>query len=143
MQRLDPTSYGEPLVQKSTATVDLIARLRSSIDGVVITPDDSRYDDVRTVVMGNFDGRPAAVVRPADDADVARIVSIVADSGAPLAGRNGGPSSPGPSSPGPSSPSPSTVPGPCAATLRIISEWSGGYQAEVEIRAGSAVLARR
>jgi chitin-binding protein len=49
-----------------------------------------------------------------------------------------GPSSPGPSSPGPSSPGPSTIPGTCAATLRMISEWSGGYQAEVEVRAGAA-----
>ncbi|HEX6338171.1 MAG TPA: FAD-binding oxidoreductase [Jiangellaceae bacterium] len=64
--------------------------MRSTIDGAVITPEDSSYDDVRTVVMGNFDGRPAAVARPADDADVARIVSLVADSGIPLAVRNGG-----------------------------------------------------
>jgi len=30
------------------------------------------------------------------------------------------------------------VPGACAATLRVISQWTGGYQAEVEVRAGSA-----
>jgi len=55
-----------------------------------------------------------------------------------------GPSSPGPSSPGPSSPGPSSaapssaIPGSCAATLRIVSQWSGGYQGEVQVRAGTA-----
>jgi FAD/FMN-containing dehydrogenase len=95
MKDLDPINYGEPSVQTSTATTDLIARLRSTVDGAVITPDDSGYDDVRTVVMGNFDGRPATVARPADDADVARIVALAADSGVPLAVRNGGHSSAG------------------------------------------------
>lgn len=77
-------------MQTSTATTDLVSRLRSTIDGAVITPDDSGYNDIRTVVMGNFDGRPAAVARPADDADVARIISLAADSGVRLAVRNGG-----------------------------------------------------
>ena len=95
MEDLDPTTYGEPSVQTSTAATDLVSRLRGTIDGAVITPDDSGYDDIRTVVMGNFDGRPAAVARPADDADVARIVSLAAESGVPLAVRNGGHSSAG------------------------------------------------
>jgi FAD/FMN-containing dehydrogenase len=77
-------------VQTSTTTTELIARLRTTIDGSVITPDDAEYDQARTVVMGNFDRRPAAVARPADDADVARIVSLAADSGVPLAVRSGG-----------------------------------------------------
>ncbi|HEU4542367.1 MAG TPA: FAD-binding oxidoreductase [Jiangellaceae bacterium] len=77
-------------MQTSTATTDLISRLRSSIDGAVITPADTDYDRVRTVFMGTFDGRPAAVARPADDADVARIITLAADSGIPLAVRNGG-----------------------------------------------------
>ena len=82
-------------MQSSTATTDLVARLRKTIDGAVITPSDAGYDDVRRVVMGNFDGRPGAVARPADDADVARIVSLAADSGVPLAVRSGGHSAAG------------------------------------------------
>ena len=77
-------------MQTSTATTDLISRLRSTIDGAVTTPDDSGYDAARVIVMGNFDGRPAAIARPADDADVARIVSLAAESGVPLAVRSGG-----------------------------------------------------
>jgi len=48
------------------------------------------------------------------------------------------PSSPAPSSPAPSSPAPSDpVPGGCTATIRVTSQWQGGYQAEVQVRAGS------
>lgn len=43
-------------------------------------------------------------------------------------------SSPSPSSPGPSSPQPG---GPCTATLRAVSTWQGGFQAEVTVRSGS------
>jgi FAD/FMN-containing dehydrogenase len=82
-------------VQTSTTTTDLITRLRGAIDGAVITPDDSDYDAARTVAMGNFDGRPAAIARPADDADVARIVSLAAESGVPPAVRSGGHSTAG------------------------------------------------
>ncbi|WP_155370150.1 lytic polysaccharide monooxygenase [Catellatospora vulcania] len=54
---------------------------------------------------------------------------------------NSGPASPSPSSPGPSpsdpapsSPAPSSpAPTGCTATLRIISQWQAGYQAEVQV----------
>ena len=64
-------------------------------------------------------------------------------------GTDPGPSSPAPSSPAPSSPAPSSaapsspapsgnpVPGGCTATFRVASQWSGGYQAEVQVTAGS------
>ncbi len=54
------------------------------------------------------------------------------------------PSSPAPSSPAPSSPAPSS-PAPsdpasagCTATVRIAGQWQGGYQAEVQVQAGSS-----
>ncbi|HWS32384.1 MAG TPA: glycoside hydrolase family 6 protein, partial [Actinoplanes sp.] len=42
-----------------------------------------------------------------------------------------------PSTPPSSSPSPSAPAGACGATLRAVSVWSGGYQGEVTVRAGS------
>jgi chitin-binding protein len=48
------------------------------------------------------------------------------------------PSTPAPSTPAPSTPAPSNpVPGGCAATIRVAGQWQGGYQAEVQVRAGA------
>ena len=53
------------------------------------------------------------------------------------------PSGPTPTSPAPTSPAPTTPPpsnpGPsgCDATIRTISQWQGGYQAEGQVRAGA------
>jgi FAD binding domain/Berberine and berberine like len=74
----------------SLADPTTIARLRAEFDGSLIGPDDDAYDEARTVVMGGIDRRPAAVVRPADAEDVARIVSVARDSGLGLAVRSGG-----------------------------------------------------
>ena len=74
----------------SLADPTTIARLRAEFDGRLIGPDDAAYDEARTVVMGGIDRRPAAVVRPADAEDVARIVSFARDSGLGLAVRSGG-----------------------------------------------------
>jgi lytic cellulose monooxygenase (C4-dehydrogenating) len=47
------------------------------------------------------------------------------------------PSTPAPSTPAPSTPAPSTpAPGACTATIRVAGQWQGGYQAEVQVRAG-------
>jgi FAD/FMN-containing dehydrogenase len=68
-------------------TVD---ELRSVLDGRVIAPEDPDYDEARTVFPGGFDRRPAAIVRPTDATEVARLVSLARDTGAELAVRNGG-----------------------------------------------------
>ena len=60
------------------------------IEGRVITADDPDYDDVRTVFLGDVDRRPALIARPADAADVARVVALARDTGAELAIRGGG-----------------------------------------------------
>jgi FAD/FMN-containing dehydrogenase len=73
-----------------TPAADLVPRLRAALDGRLIAPDDADYDRIRTVFPGNFDRRPAAIVRPADDADVARVVTLAAESGVSLAVRSGG-----------------------------------------------------
>jgi hypothetical protein len=64
--------------------------LRTGVRGRVITPDDTDYDLVRTVMEGGFDRRPAAVVRVADAIDIARVVTFARDTGAELAVRSGG-----------------------------------------------------
>ena len=64
--------------------------LRARISGAVIEPQDPDFDAVRTVMMGGTDPRPAVVVRPADDADVAAAIAFARQSGLPIAVRSGG-----------------------------------------------------
>jgi FAD/FMN-containing dehydrogenase len=72
-----------------------IAELRSDLTGPVIAPGDPGYDEARAVFLRGFDRRPAAVVQVADDADVARVVSIARETGVDLAVRSGGHSTAG------------------------------------------------
>jgi FAD/FMN-containing dehydrogenase len=73
----------------STSSIS-IPRLRDSFDGRVTAPDDAGYDQARKVFYGKYDRRPAAIVRPADAAEVAQVVTLAADSGLELAVRSGG-----------------------------------------------------
>jgi FAD/FMN-containing dehydrogenase len=75
-------------------TVEL-PRLRAAVDGRVITPDDPGYDQARTIFYGGFERRPAAIVRPADAAEVAQVVNLARDGGHELAVRAGGHSTAG------------------------------------------------
>jgi FAD/FMN-containing dehydrogenase len=67
-----------------------VAELREIVDGRVITSDDTAYDQARKVFYGKWDRRPAAVVRPATAEEVARVVTLAAESGLELAVRSGG-----------------------------------------------------
>jgi FAD/FMN-containing dehydrogenase len=67
-----------------------IPRLRSLLNGRVVTPDDARYDEARTVYWGGTDRRPAAIVRAKDAADASRVVSLARESGLELAVKSGG-----------------------------------------------------
>ncbi|HSI79325.1 MAG TPA: FAD-binding oxidoreductase [Solirubrobacterales bacterium] len=78
------------MTPSSEPVAEAIAELRAALDGRVITPDASEYDDARTVFYGGVDRRPAAIVRPSDAAQVAQVVSAARESGAPLAVRSGG-----------------------------------------------------
>jgi FAD/FMN-containing dehydrogenase len=69
-------------------TTPILDALRGSIASV-IGPDDDGYDAAR-IVMYEADARPAAIVRPASAADVARVVDVARESGAELAIRSGG-----------------------------------------------------
>jgi hypothetical protein len=74
----------------SETTVLSIPDLRAEFDGRVIAPDDVGYDEARTVFPGGIDRRPAVIIRPADAAEVARVVSIARETGLELAVRSGG-----------------------------------------------------
>src|ERR671919_87493 len=65
-------------------------KLRSALNGRMITPADAGYDQARTVFYGGIDRRPAAIVRVADATDVARVVTLARESGLELAVRSGG-----------------------------------------------------
>ena len=67
-----------------------ISDLRSGLNGGVIGPGDAAYDEARQVFFKGVDRRPAAVARVADARDVARVVTLVRDSGLELAVRSGG-----------------------------------------------------
>ena len=71
-------------------TTDDLDALRAGLRGRVVTPDDPEYDRMRSIVLGGIDPRPAAIVRPADAADVARVVVTVRDRGLAFAVRSGG-----------------------------------------------------
>jgi FAD/FMN-containing dehydrogenase len=73
----------------SSANVLSIPRLRSAFDGRLIAPDDPEYDQARTIFYGGFDRRPAAIARPRDAGEVARIVTLARDTGLELAVRSG------------------------------------------------------
>jgi len=67
-----------------------IAQLRDTLNGRVITPDDTGYDDARAVYYRGFDRRPAAIIRAGDETDVAHVVGLARETGAELAVRSGG-----------------------------------------------------
>jgi FAD/FMN-containing dehydrogenase len=67
-----------------------IADLRGRFRGEVIGPDDEGYDEARRTFSGNFDKRPAVIVRPVDADEVSAVVQLAADTGAELAVRSGG-----------------------------------------------------
>jgi FAD/FMN-containing dehydrogenase len=69
---------------------ELALRLSKDVEGRVIAPGDPDYDDARSVFYGGLDKRPAAIVRAASDADVARVIAEVQEAGLELAVRSGG-----------------------------------------------------
>ena len=82
----------------TATTPSQLSTLRSSLRGRLITPENAEYDQARTLFMGGFDRRPAAIVRPADSADVARAILFARDGERALAIRSGGHSGSGHSS---------------------------------------------
>ena len=77
-------------VTSQTTTESRIDDLRAELSGRVITPADADYDEVRGIMAGGFDLRPAALVRVAGTEDVARVIRFARDAGWELAIRSGG-----------------------------------------------------
>jgi FAD/FMN-containing dehydrogenase len=77
------------LSSTSTSSIS-IPRLRDRFGGRVTGPGRAGYDQARTVFYGKYDRRPAAIVRPADAAEVAQVVNLARDNGLELAIRSGG-----------------------------------------------------
>lgn len=69
---------------------DDVDRLRSSVRGQVLSPQDPGFDQARRVWNGMVDLTPALVVRVADADDVATVLALVRSRGLPLAVRGGG-----------------------------------------------------
>ena len=73
----------------ATRTIS-VAELRDQVGARVLGPDDPGYDEARAIMLGGHDPRPALIVRPRSDADVARAVTLAKETGLPLAVRSGG-----------------------------------------------------
>ena len=76
-------------MNRPTSTAPSIAELRAAVRGQVITPEDADFDQARAVFYG-MDRRPVAIVRVADETDVAHVVSLARETGVELAVRSGG-----------------------------------------------------
>ncbi|PZF81598.1 FAD-binding oxidoreductase [Jiangella anatolica] len=70
-------------------TLDVSA-LRTRFRGQVVAPGDAGYDAARRLFYGGLDPRPAVVIRPADAAEVAGVVTLARETGLELSVRCGG-----------------------------------------------------
>ena len=80
------------------ATSASIAELDAGLDGRIIVPDDTGYDEARAMFYGGHDLRPAVIVRAGSVNDVVRTIAYAQDAGRELAVRSGGHSGAGHSS---------------------------------------------
>lgn len=76
--------------RQNQATQIAIPQLRDALNGRVISRDDAGYEEARTVFLGGFDRRPAAIARVADETDVSRVVEFARETGLEPAVRSGG-----------------------------------------------------
>ena len=71
-------------------TIDSVLSLGESFSGVVLTPDDSGYDEARTIHNGLIDKRPALIARCRNTADVVDAVNAARATGLEVSVRGGG-----------------------------------------------------
>lgn len=82
-----PTTMRYTSVALDTSALD---RLRSSVAGTVITPDDEPYHDARAVWNGRIDRFPALIVRVSSEEDVAAAIRFARTHDLQIAVRGGG-----------------------------------------------------
>src|SRR5580693_8884861 len=66
-----------------------IGALRSVLDGPVLTPDDTGFDDRRRVWNAGIDRRPSVIARCASAADVAAAIRLAREQGLEISVRGG------------------------------------------------------
>jgi FAD/FMN-containing dehydrogenase len=67
-----------------------ISQFRAVLAAPVLVPGVAAYDEARRVFLRSVDRRPAAIVRPIDAGEVARVVALAQEAGLELAVRGGG-----------------------------------------------------
>jgi FAD/FMN-containing dehydrogenase len=75
---------------KTTTSGVSVPEVRNILGGKVIAPNDTLYDEARTVYYGGIDRRPAFIVKAKSAADVSRVIMLARESGLELAVRSGG-----------------------------------------------------
>ncbi len=68
----------------------MIAKLRATTRGQILTPTDAGYDEARRVWNGMIDKHPLLILQAAGPGDVAPTIAIARETGLPLAIRGGG-----------------------------------------------------
>jgi FAD/FMN-containing dehydrogenase len=82
--------HPRPFTESVASASEQLEVLRSRLAGELITAADDRYDALRHAQEITVDRRPLALVRAADEQDVAEAVRFARDHGHPLAVRSGG-----------------------------------------------------
>ena len=87
---MDHLRLADEATTKQMLPVSEIARLRQSIRGELVAPDDRGYDQARRVWNGMVDKRPAAVIYCAGSDDVITAINFAKARNLPVAVRAGG-----------------------------------------------------
>jgi FAD/FMN-containing dehydrogenase len=74
----------------TTATLNNVRDLKQRLDGTVILPGDSTYDEARSIWNGMIDRRPTVIVRCRTEADVMHAVNYARDNQLVVSIRGGG-----------------------------------------------------
>jgi FAD/FMN-containing dehydrogenase len=82
--------HPRPFTSRAAAASQRLETLRAALSGELITAEHERYDALRQVQEMTVDRRPLAIVRAADERDVAAAVRFAVEQGSPLAVRSGG-----------------------------------------------------
>jgi FAD/FMN-containing dehydrogenase len=74
----------------TTLSIERIEQLRNRIKGQIVLPNDSNYDEVRTIWNAMIDRRPAVIVQIADAGDVSPAIAFARENGFDISIRGAG-----------------------------------------------------